>query len=123
MRGGCLQSLGVGDNQAAVEIWYSKEGGPDRRGLNMMMEENIKLPLACYPRGAAHLINQIHLQKAGPHGDSGKALDFPQVLSSAYLNSDRQQEFLSVSLTPQRWVPKQPLSQSCGKLRRLFSKP
>ena len=71
MRGGCFQSLGVGDNQAAVEIWYSKEGGPDRRGLNMMMEENIKLPLACYPRGAAHLINQIHLQKAGPHGDSG----------------------------------------------------
>lgn len=71
MRGVCFQSLGVGDNHIAVEIWYSKEGGSDRRGLNVMMEEKIKLPLACHSPSPAHLINQLHFQKAGPHGDSG----------------------------------------------------
>ena len=47
-------------------------------GLNVTMEEKIKLLLACPPPSAAHLMNQLHLQKAVPTVTLDRSSIFPR---------------------------------------------
>lgn len=69
-------------------------------GLNRTMEEDIKSLLACQPRSAAHLMHQLHLQKAAPTVTLGRASIFSQEFSSTCLTSDSQFEFGGISPVP-----------------------